>query len=403
MRDRYLVYPEAIDKLQKAGLVDRVAAAKKSEEGLPYIGSEPDYFAADRIKNLAESGMYKHIPKSFMPVFYKVIDGICHDDNTAAWTIQKHSGLYHELKLFGEKIPIFRCEPCKYDDLRLFFGDIASLILKPDEMWDHERLGFDSPSELVGTLSAYLWRVSNDTSYRDGLKWISSRDGSNIETEITGDMNADLRIFQTDVTEYPTIDPFGFPISIRPVCHSDKKLVAAYHSTEGTLFTGVLKWIDQMKLESECLKDNAKEFLEWGRSLGQGGGSCAEHFGGHDGHPSLFFTYCMNPIPQLDEEGKTDQRSFLHLTRYSDDTYALYIDHKGNLVVSGDPDEDVKSIDALFTPADVDDLLKGILFQCARGLGRTSAKQILSLVHYMFSDDFKKDKERWKKEFNLET
>ena len=37
-----------------------------------------------------------------------------------------------------------------------------------------------------------------------------------------------------------------------------------------------------------------------------------------------------------------------------------------------------------FTPEDMDDMVKGIVYQCAKSLGRTSINQILSIIEYKY-------------------
>ena len=47
-------------------------------------------------------------------------------------------------------------------------------------------------------------------------------------------------------------------------------------------------------------------------------------------------------------------------------------------------------------PQDADELVKGTLYQCAMGHGRTSAKQMIDILSYRFSEKFNKDMEKWK-------
>ena len=44
-----------------------------------------------------------------------------------------------------------------------------------------------------------------------------------------------------------------------------------------------------------------------------------------------------------------------------------------------------------FQPEDAEHLVRGLIYQSAKGLGRTSAKQLLAIMEYRFSDSFDAD------------
>jgi hypothetical protein len=71
-------------------------------------------------------------------------------------------------------------------------------------------------------------------------------DGKKVETELTGDMHGDLRIRQTDITEYATVSPLGFSSSFRPVDKDTVAYLSPYHSTEPALFSILLKYAEQI-------------------------------------------------------------------------------------------------------------------------------------------------------------
>jgi hypothetical protein len=288
------------------------------------------------------------------------------------------------------------------EDLLLFTGEFASWILKPDELWDYQRFGFSSPIDFIATVSAYLIQQSRgrEGSYGKGYEWTRKRDdGSEIVTEVTGDGNADLRIYQTDIAPHPTLDPFGNEIGMRPELRDDKHIIAPYHSTEPALLVAVMRYIEQQKIEAGFMSDNAKELIDWGRSFGQGGGTCAEHFGGYDQHPQMFFVGYDFPIPQLDDDYSTDQHTIHRLScMMNEGAYSIYIAPNGDLVATyrsrDDAEKPVKTVSMRFLPEDAEHLVKGLIFQSAKGLGRTSAKQLLDILAFRFSDDFKEFKHR---------
>ena len=139
--------------------------------------------------------------------------------------------------------------------------------------------------------------------------------------------------------------------------------------------------------------------IEWIKSLGQHGGTCTEHFGGFDESPMLFFSCFDMNIPILNKNFETKEHTHYGVGTSGQGFYATYIHpNKTDLVYSASGDTK-KDMHAHFTPADSDDLLKGISYQCAAGLGRTSAKQVISILEYYFSPKMKEDMERSIREF----
>ncbi|MEW5896425.1 MAG: hypothetical protein AB1668_01925 [Nanoarchaeota archaeon] len=220
-------------------------------------------------------------------------------------------------------------------------------------------------------------------------------DGSEIVTEVTGSMDADLRVYQTDIAPYPTTDPFGNAIEMRPETDADRHTIAAYHSTEGTMLVAVMKYIEQQGIKVEYQKDNARQLTEWGHSLGQRGGTCAEHFGGFDQDPRLFFIGYDSPIPHLNEANETDQETNFWEATLRGGSYGAYIAHNGDLVFSRQSEAErqkpQKTINARFLPNDAEHLIIGLIYQSVEGLGRTSAQQLLEILKYRYLPQFQKD------------
>ncbi|MBT4539583.1 hypothetical protein HOC32_04815 [Candidatus Woesearchaeota archaeon] len=377
MRSDYTLYPSAIEKIKKSGIDVRVKKLKESEDGLSYIGGHIlEYEIVDFVKHLTEDGFYKNIPQDFKKHYMKTMNGILRNPSSFCWSIQKPSGMV--------------TEPCDLEDLLLFSGDLASMILTPDEIWDYSKFGFTSPSEFVTTVGAFITQQSRGSvSVREGYKWTTKQDESEIITEVTGDMHCDLRIFQTDIAPYLTTDPFGNSIEMRPTIKDDRNAVMPYHSTEAKLLVAVMKYIEQQEIQTEFQKDKAKKLVEWGRSLGQGGGTCTEHFGGFDHDPINFFVTYDLPIPQLNEANETDQPFTFWLPTTSEGSYFTYVAHNGDFVLSyQDKENPVKPINMRFLPEDAEHLVNGLIYQSAEGLGRTSAKQLLDIIEFRFSDVF---------------
>jgi len=383
MRFDFMIYQEGIKRIKNSGIEERVKKLKSRNE-LDYIGgfvSQRDI--AESVKDLATKGYYKHIPEDFKEKYKKIMNEFFKKPEKFYWTFKRHS---KEIK-----------EECELEDVQLFTGEIASIILKQRDIWDFKKFGFSSATEFISTLSAYIIKESREGGiFGEGYKWLTKRgDNSEILTEITGDSNCDLRIIQTDVAPYPTFDPFGNQIFFRPETQSDKKIVAAYHSTESSLLIAAVKYIDQQKIKTSTFDDRARKLIEWSKTVVHGSATCAEHFGGFEESSRLIFVDYKFPIPMLDENYSTKQRTVHALFEQSGGAYCTYISHNGNLVLSHEDKETAKNpkkrIIASFLPQDMDDLIKGIFYQCARGLGRTSLKQVINLLEYRFSDSFGKD------------
>ena len=166
-----------------------------------------------------------------------------------------------------------------------------------------------------------------------------------------------------------------------------------------------MKYIEQQGIKTEFEKDNARQLIEWGHSLGQGGGTCTEHFGGFDKDPrSFFYRYGVQipeiKIPQLDSNNETQETSNFEVFIQSESVYAAYISQEGDLLLSHQNVNTIrnpkKPITMRFLPEDAEHLVKGLIYQSARGLGRTSAKQLLDILEYRYSEEFQKDQERFK-------
>ncbi|MFP4424348.1 MAG: hypothetical protein ACLFP2_03895 [Candidatus Woesearchaeota archaeon] len=366
MRFHYLIYPNAIDKLEVCGIKKR--ADDLMEEYPLFMGATTHLDIIGRKNALNEAGYYEGLPADFTEKYKKVMNSIFNEPSDNFWTITAQ-----------ETIKV----PCELEDMLLFTGEMAAEVLDPDEIWEYERFGFDSPSEFITTVGGYIWEAANPIKHH-GYTWVRERaDGSRIVNEITGDINGDLRLFQTDIASYPTCDPFESPIEMRP--STMRNIVSPYYFTEGALLVASLRYIEQEGIETKLYADKGTSFLEWGRALGQGGGSCAEHYGDFDAPPKRFFIGYDTPIPTLDAANVASDHTPHSLVTQHREFYGIYIKN-GDLVLAYDDPR--KGIDMRFIPEDAEEIVKGLVYQSARGLGRTSAKQLLDIIEYRFSDKF---------------
>lgn len=380
MKSEYLLYPNAVEKLISSGIEQRVETFKNSKERLL---NTREYRFDDQIINsineLKKNGFYMHFPTEFSQKY----------QNTMIEILRRPDNFYWSIKKPNEVIK----EPCQTEDMDLFSGEIASLVLSPEELWNYSRFNFSSPTELAITVGAYITqRLKEKTDYEKGYKWVSNKfDGSKVRNQITGSVDNDLRIYQTDITPYPTTDPFNSDIEIRPIIESDRNFAGTCHSTEATLFVAVMKYVEQQGIKTQYQEDNAKSLIEWGHSLGQ-------DEEGFDEDPVLSFIGYNNSIPILNKSDETEEYTPYSLgVDMGEGRYDIYIAHNGDFVLSYQDsskiDEPRKPINIRFNSDDAEHLIRGLIFQSAKRLGRTSSKQLFDILEYRYSPQFILDQE----------
>ncbi len=382
MRFRYLVYPEAKEKLKPLNLENRVKNAKEKGD-FPYFGSmlyEDDLKAW--IKDIHSKGVYTRFPKNELEDYKKKLNKIFQNLDKSFWKVNRN---FDTIK-----------EKAELEDLLLMAGCVSDLVLRPNEIWDYKKYGFDSLIGFTGAVGAEIWRIShgNNRGYRESYDWNSrSSSGREYLNQITGSTHFDLRVYKTDITPDKTFDPVGNKVLYRPELEADRQILAGYHSVEGSMLVSVLKYVEQLNLRFSCLEDTSEEFLECAHSLGQRGGGCTEHFGGYDQSPDLFFTGFEYDIPVLDENSKTKKRTAFNVGTAEGGAYKVYISHENNLVFSYTnlkEKNEKKDLTISFQPEDAEHLIKGLLYQSANGIGRTSANQLISIIEHYLSNKFNK-------------
>ena len=74
---------------------------------------------------------------------------------------------------------------------------------------------------------------------------------------------------------------------------------------------------------------------------------------------------------------------------------SLKYDSKNNLVFAIEPREEEaspeKRVATRFMPKEADHLIKGLLYQSAKGLGRTSGAQLIAMLEYRVSPEYDSD------------
>ncbi|MBI2499207.1 hypothetical protein HYV88_03105 [Candidatus Woesearchaeota archaeon] len=370
MRFRYLLYPEAQDKLNSSGLLKKIQDVHDSEEGLPIIGYTSDEDIIWAVKEMQEQGFFKTMPNTERKDFMTKLNEVFKDKKGHTWRVHRNGGVVEE--------------PAEAEDFYLMTGWLSSCVLDVDEIWDYRKFDFQSLNDFVGCVGAAVW-LFNHGDFRGGYKWsTTTTNGRTLENNITGDSNLDLRIHQTDIThDRLTFDPVGAVVSYRPELDDDHRCVAAYHSTEQDFIVGVLKWIHQQNIPSEMLKDRGLPLIKYIRSLGHTIGAATECFGDFGGmdNPMIRLNYFYDPMPVLDENYTTEKPTFDGVHVDGESFYSMYVGPSRELILSyqGKEREAQKKIDACFLPSEADHLLRGICYQAAKGLGRTIPQKLISL------------------------
>lgn len=381
----YLIYLESIKKIENSDIPERIKKFKRKEDA-PYISEH--CFADDLIwmaKHMKEKKYFDILPEEFSKNYREKLNNMYKETKNYFWEVKYNDGIHKE--------------ELKLQDLSLFIGWNASLIMTKKNIWNYKKYGFSSVSEFIATTSAYFMKNSGYGIEYEGHSWMSKRDGKDIVTKISGDNNFDLRVYQRDVTSYETKDPFGNSIGLRPFLSKDFSAIAPHHSTEPLLLMSLLKYAEQEKIDVSFTKDGAKSLIEWGKSLGQRGAGCTEHFGGFDTDPFQYVLLTDYPLAKLNENNQTKDRSFFWIGCSSDSGYVPYITHDGNLTFGYEDgkNEKQKTPKITFTRDDVEEAVKGIIYQCANGIGRTSANQIFSILDYKYTGKYEKDKKKFSK------
>ena len=370
-RENWILYPEARRKLRESGLEEQIAKAHstgKVENDTSILG----YRATEEIMEMQRGKFFDSIPKKERIAFYESLEKVFNERDSRYWSVKRRE---------GAKLPV---EP---EDLLILSGFSMIGILRKREAFNYKKYGFTNIFEFTGTVGAAVQTTGKDSW--PGLKWETERpDGTHFETVISGDMNADLRIVQKDLTAYETHDPLQNKIFYRPETNYDVKFVSAHHSTEGTLLALALKYIDQLDLKPDILSKNANVFVDWVNSLGSGQATTAQHYGGFDKPANMFFAGWEVDLPRLEENYKMDGTSPYCLTNYG-----FYIGPKNEFIIAYEglgTQQDLIS----FVPEEMDNLIKSIFYQAAYNIGRTSLKQLTDILSYRFSDEFEKNQAR---------
>lgn len=382
MRLNYIIPDTAMKKLQSGGIVDRVNKARNNYD-ISLIGMVTARDVVGITNEMKEEGVFDYFPKEIKGNFQEKINDVFKNPENHFWTARH---------LDGEEGK----EKAELEDVVSMMGWWSSQILSPEEVFDYQKYGFANVTDFTGAVNALVENKLHE-DFRKGYQWTyTDNEGRKFTNEITGDMNCDLRIYRTDITPYDTTDPVGNTVSARPEMRADQSGIYAYHSTEASLLAATLKWVDQTGIPAKSLENSAKETIEWVESLGQGGGTCAEHFFGASNDLMTIMAYSPGvPLQRLDEEDQSEHGSPNCIRQPSHNYYGTYIGSNNELVIASEPRGQKsplkKDAKLKFMPEEADHVVKGLLYQSAKGLGRTSSAQLVAMLNYRFSPEYEED------------
>lgn len=385
MREQYLVYPDATEKLRQSGLEKRILDASKKDDtpGSHSFGILHGDEMRGFVDELKDKGYYKNPPKDLFTDYKAKLTAFVRKKEDHRWTTDAHG--------------VMRAEESEWDDFLLLSGYLASFVLKPKEFWDAEKLGFSLSYDCWGVIGATLWSQAKLTDHREGYVWASQANECSFVSRVTGDSNGDFRIFRDDLTPYPTKDPLGNDVRYRPKFRLDEQWVAGYHSYEPIVLAIAIKYAEQEQLPAQVLTPEGRaKLLDEMRPLGSRIGNFADA-GSQAGRPWQYFMN-MQPIPTLTKRHTTQEISFDRIgTTTQGYSYGAYILPDKSLCFASEEDmkKPSKRISLSILPQEIDHFIKGLFVQCAKGLGRTLVGEMVHALNYRFSEKYAQYKQEW--------
>ncbi|MFP4400896.1 MAG: hypothetical protein ACLFPQ_03375 [Candidatus Woesearchaeota archaeon] len=379
--------------LKQSGLEDRINNLDSYDVSNYMIFSEKDYH--NIIELLENDGYFENLPRSVLADYNEKISEFIEtkldpEKQSPRWTLLSDEK-EDPNDLFYDKISeIIRTENADSDDFDILSGFVSSEVLEPEDFARFQEYGFENIFDMFGVVGTYLYE-SQKMHFREGQYWISDVGKSTFRTVIFGSHDGDFRLERRDITPYKTLDPMGNIVNYRPCLDSDTSLIAGSHSVEPFFLVSLLKYADQVNIDSELLKKySIKSYINEISKKGMFAGPFAD-FGDGLSIEWHFINYDV-PIPLIDENDFCDERTVDGFNLYaSQDFYGLYVDEDENLVFAYEKEHiPEKNIVARIPKTEFDDMLKSLLVQTQQGLGRTSLKQMYDVVDFMFSNRFKK-------------
>ena len=211
--------------------------------------------------------------------------------------------------------------------------------------------------------------------YSTSYSWVLSRDGKEFPTSIGESRQQDL-------------------LFSRGMSPNEFEKINSTQDEEPRALVLILKYIDQLGLESGILKGDAEEFLK-------------EVSSWHDSYPdfsspdykfnysrtSSHLFYFLKEIPSLDDCNSNYAEESTHKlsTPNGDHDYFAFVTGDGNLAFVGTDKLEDKKVSFTIYPQEIDHVIRGLFRQFALRPGGVRVPELVDLIKYRFSEKFKED------------
>jgi len=252
------------------------------------------------------------------------------------------------------------------------------------ELEKYQEYGFDSVLDMVMSLSAYRFREVIKWQ-RKQYEWTNSQGIKNV---ITACVHGDPKFFQyQELPASQVYSPFWNMVDFAPR-NQIWAMTQVHHSHEPGFFATFFRYAYECWKLGDIIWERGEKFIKWSDNLpwmlwnfwDAGSGSYMDSV-------DMMWRICV-PIWGDDKHRNVHLEWFWpnHKKEDEDTYYEFKTTPEWNLELYN---AQTGRVDVTYYPEDCEDLLKGILHQCAYGHGRTSKTQILNLVRYVYSEDFK--------------
>jgi len=153
MRYKYNLYPDAREKLDSTGITARVIAAKDRHE-IGNTGCIMQSDISDMVNDMKARGYFATFPQDKLADFKAKANSLFATPENRKWLVHKHDKVHEE--------------GIENEDVLSLVGYDASLILKPDEIWNFEKFGFRNMTDFTGSVTALISDVIHSSPFRRG-------------------------------------------------------------------------------------------------------------------------------------------------------------------------------------------------------------------------------------------
>ena len=377
MMETYQVYPNGLRKLDRTGITARIEALRSDElqrYRIPAVSLDDIRRAVGRMEGEGRlRNLEKHERNEYKQLLYRAAR-----EEDFYWTTNRKGGKQKERAAAA--------------DFYLLSGVRNLAVLQDNEIFDYKKFNFESLFEFTGTVGSALEMVSKTNGWQYGLPWNTERDNKRtISSIVTSDGAGEMRIFQRDITPYETTDPFGKRVYYRRLGIADKKTVEASQSTESYLLISILKYVEQLGLKPDILENGAMTTNQYITNIGAME-TIKHHKKATNDEESIrtLFRAWEVPLPRV-SGGKVEDSKFAHFIPSTlGGGYNLCISENNELVIGRKIRKEIDVENSVtFLPEDTNNLIKSLLYQAARGLGKTMERQLLDIIEYRYSTEMK--------------